>query len=69
MPILIGIGLLLLAQSCFYFGDLHCRSRTAAVIRDVLNGFAMGLVFVPLTTIAMLKLPKEALRQCTGIST
>jgi DHA2 family multidrug resistance protein len=66
--VLIGIGLLLLARSCFYFGEFTLQVSTAAVIPPtVLNGFAMGLVFVPLTTITMLKLPKEALGNATGI--
>jgi len=65
--ILIGIGLLLLAQSCFNFGDFTLQVSTAAVIPPtVLNGLAMGLVFVPLTTITLLKLLREALGNATG---
>lgn len=66
--ILIAVGLLLLARSCFHFGDFSLQVSTAAVIPPtVMNGFGMGLVFVPLTTIAMLKLPREALGNATGI--
>jgi DHA2 family multidrug resistance protein len=66
--ILIGLGILLLVQSCFDLGQFTLQVSTAAVIPPtILNGFAIGMIFVPLTAIAMAKLPKEELGNATGI--
>lgn len=66
--LLVGVGFLLLAQSCFDFGNFTLQISTERVIMPtVLNGFAIGMIFVPLTTTTMAGLPKEAMGNATGI--
>jgi DHA2 family multidrug resistance protein len=66
--LLIGMGLLVLGQSCFYFGGLTLQISIGHVIAPaILNGVGIGLIFVPLATTTMAALPKEAMGNATGI--
>jgi len=66
--VIIGLGFLLLSYSCFEFGHFTLQVSTAAVLwPTILNGIAIGMIFVPLTTITMARLPKEEIGNATGI--
>jgi DHA2 family multidrug resistance protein len=66
--ILIGAGFLLLTYSSFMFGGINLEiSMRNIIIPSVLNGFAISLIFVPLTTSAMGTLAREQIGNATGI--
>jgi len=66
--ILIGAGFLLLAYSAFMFGGINLQiSMRSIVIPSILNGFAIALIFVPLTTATMGTLAREQIGTATGI--
>jgi DHA2 family multidrug resistance protein len=66
--ILIGAGFLLLTYSSFMFGGINLEiSMRNIIVRSVLNGFAISLIFVPLTTSAMGTLAREQIGNATGI--
>jgi MFS transporter, DHA2 family, multidrug resistance protein len=66
--ILIGGGFLLLTYSSFMFGGINLEiSMRNIIIPSVLNGFAISLVFVPLTTSTMGTLAREQIGNATGI--
>lgn len=65
---IVALGFLLMGYSCFQFGDFTLDVSTAAVLAPtIVNGVAIGMIFVPLTTITMAKLSKEAMGNATGI--
>jgi DHA2 family multidrug resistance protein len=66
--LLLGIGFLLLSQSCFAFGNLTLDISIGHVIGPlILNGLASGITFVPLAAITMATLPREGIGNATGI--
>jgi DHA2 family multidrug resistance protein len=66
--ILIGAGFLLLTYSSFMFGAINLQiSMRDIIIPSVLNGFAISLIFVPLTTSTMGTLAREQIGNATGI--
>jgi DHA2 family multidrug resistance protein len=66
--ILIGAGFLLLAYSEFLFGDINLQiSMWSIVVPSIINGFAITLIFVPLTTSTMGMLAPEQIGSGTGI--
>jgi DHA2 family multidrug resistance protein len=66
--ILIGAGFLLLTYSSFMFGGINLQiSMRNIIIPSVLNGFAISLIFVPLTTSTMGTLAREQIGNATGI--
>jgi DHA2 family multidrug resistance protein len=66
--ILIGAGFLLLAYSSFMLGDINLFiGMRSIIIPSVLNGFAISLIFVPLTTSTMGTLPRDQMGNATGI--
>jgi DHA2 family multidrug resistance protein len=65
---LIGAGFLLLAYSVFMFGEINLQiSMRSIVIPSILNGFAISLIFVALTTSTMGTLAREQMGTGTGI--
>jgi DHA2 family multidrug resistance protein len=68
--LLIGVGFLLLACSSFMFGAINVEiSMRSVVIPGILNGFAIAMIFVPLTTATTATLPREQIGNATGILT
>src|SRR5947209_1809144 len=66
--ILIGVGFLLLSYSSFMLGDLNLVvAMRNIVIPSILNGFAISLIFVPLTTSTMGTLDRAQMGNATGI--
>ncbi len=65
---LIGAGFFLAAVTCFMLGNLTLDvSGTHFVLPNVIQGVAMGLIFVPLTTVALGTLSNEQIGNATGI--
>ena len=65
---LIGAGFSLTAVTCFMLGNLTLDvTGTHFVLPNVIQGLAMGLIFVPLTTVAMGTLSNEQIGNATGI--
>jgi DHA2 family multidrug resistance protein len=65
---LIGGGFLLLAYSVFLFGAINLQiSIWSIVIPNILNGFAIATIFVPLTTSTVGTLAREQIGSGTGI--
>ncbi len=65
---LVALGFLLLAASSFLMGNFDIQiSQFNVVIPNLLNGFGAPLVFVPLTTAAVVTLRREQMGNATGI--
>ena len=65
--LLITIGVLIRGASLFMLGDLNLTmSMTSVIWPNIINGFANGFLFVPLTTMTMKTLPKELMGAGTG---
>jgi DHA2 family multidrug resistance protein len=66
--LLIGFGFLALAFSVSQFGDINLEIATRNVAwPNVLSGFAMGFIFVPLTVTSMASLPNEQMGNAAGV--
>jgi DHA2 family multidrug resistance protein len=66
--LLIGFGFLILAYAVSEFGDINLEIATRNVAwPNVLSGFAMGFIFVPLTTTSMGALPNEQMGNAAGV--
>jgi DHA2 family multidrug resistance protein len=66
--LLLVLGLLILGVSTLMLGNLNLGiSMTSVIIPNVLNGFASGFIFVPLTTMAMGRLSKQEVGNAAGI--
>src|ERR1051326_9620791 len=66
--ILIGTGFLLLMYSSLMFGGINLEiSMRNIIIPSLLNGFAISLIFVRLTTSTMGTLAREQIGNATGI--
>ncbi len=66
--ILITIGVLIRGTSLFMLGDLNLSMSMGSVAwPNIVNGFANGFLFVPLTTITMKTLPNELMGAGTGL--
>jgi DHA2 family multidrug resistance protein len=66
--IMIISGFILLALSLFLLSGVNLQISIFSVIwPNVMMGFAIGLVFVPLTTIAVQTLPNEMIGTATGL--
>ncbi len=65
---LIGGGFAILAFSVFSLGHINLDIGMASVVwPNIINGLAMGFIFVPLSTMAMGTLPNEQIGNATGI--
>ena len=66
--ILIMIGVLIRGASLFMLGDLNLSMSMGSVVwPNIVNGFANGFLFVPLTTMTMKTLPNELMGAGTGL--
>jgi DHA2 family multidrug resistance protein len=66
--VLLAIGLVILAISAAMLGQINLEIAMISVAwPNVINGFATGFIFVPLTTLAMGKLRKQEMGNATGI--
>jgi DHA2 family multidrug resistance protein len=66
--LLIGAGFLLLGYSSFMFGNISLViGMQSIVVPSILNGFAISLIFVPLTTSTMGTLSQQQMGNATGI--
>ena len=66
-PVILGVGLLVLS---FYLNsELSFLTERSYVMTSLyLRGFAMGMIFTPLSTMSLLTLPREKMAQASGIS-
>ena len=61
--------LVLSAWSCWWLGDLNQYAGVGDVFWPrMIQGFGMGLTFVPVTTVMLAPLPKNELASATGVS-
>lgn len=66
--ILLVIGILIRGTSLFMLGNLDLSMSMSSIIwPNIINGFANGFLFVPLTTLSMKTLPRELTGAGTGI--
>ncbi len=66
--LLMAIGIVIRAASLFMLGNLNLSMGMGNVIwPNIVNGFANGFLFVPLTTMAMKTLPNELMGAGTGL--
>src|SRR5438552_1135508 len=65
---LILFGFCVLAFSTYLFSDINLQiSMGSIVFPGIISGFALGFVFVPLTTMAMGTLPNEQMGNASGV--
>jgi DHA2 family multidrug resistance protein len=66
--IMIIAGFIILALGSFLLGEINLDISISSIIwPNVIMGFAIGMIFVPLTTIAMGSLPNEMIGTATGL--
>lgn len=67
--ILTAVGLTLFAVSCWQLGDLNQYAGVGDIFWPrILQGFGMGLTFVPVMTVMLAPVPKNELSSATGVS-
>jgi DHA2 family multidrug resistance protein len=65
---LLAFGFLALGLSTMMLSHLNLGiSMTSVVVPNLLNGFASGFIFVPLTTLAMSRLHKQEIGNAAGL--
>ncbi len=65
---LLTTGFVILGISCFMFSQLTLQvAESTLLLPNVLNGFGLGFIFVPLTTLMVGNLPNDQLGNATGI--
>ena len=66
--LLMAFGFALLGYSTWMLGHINLNIGMASVVMpNIVNGFAMGFIFVPLTTMTLSRLPKKEMGNATGI--
>lgn len=66
--ILIAFGFGVLSYALFMFGGINLNiSMTNVIWPNIVNGLALGFIFVPLTVVAMGTLSREQISNATGI--
>jgi DHA2 family multidrug resistance protein len=66
--LLMAFGFGLLGASTWMLGSINLQiGMSSVVIPNILNGFAMGFIFVPLTTVTLSRLHKQEIGNGTGI--
>jgi len=66
--IMIIAGFIILACGSFLLGEINLQISISSIIwPNVIMGLAIGMIFVPLTTIAMGTLPNEMIGTATGL--
>src|ERR1043166_334642 len=65
---LVMFGFCVLAYSIFLFGKINLEISISSIIwPNIISGFAMGFIFVPLTTIALGTLSNEQMGNASGV--
>jgi DHA2 family multidrug resistance protein len=65
---LIVFGFSTLAMACFMLGHINLQIASSSVtLPSIISGFALGFIFVPLTTISMGTLERAQISNATGI--
>ena len=65
---LIMVGFLVLGVATYMFSDINLMITSASITwPNIISGFAMGFIFVPLTTMAMGTLPNEQMGNASGV--
>lgn len=68
--ILVGFGMLVFGASTWWMGNLTETAGYWDIFWPrLVQGFALGFLFVPLTTVTLAAVPKEELAGATGVST
>jgi DHA2 family multidrug resistance protein len=63
-----AFGFAVLGYSTWLLGQINLAIGMGSVIMpNILSGFAMGFIFVPLTTMTLSRLPKREMGNATGI--
>jgi DHA2 family multidrug resistance protein len=66
--LLMAFGFAVLGYSTWLLGQINLNIGMGSVIMpNILSGFAMGFIFVPLTTMTLSRLPKREMGNATGI--
>jgi DHA2 family multidrug resistance protein len=66
--LLMAFGFSLLGASTWMLGNISLEiGMVSIVLPNILNGFAMGFIFVPLTTMTLSRLRKQEMGNATGI--
>ena len=66
--ILIAFGFLVLSFATHMFADINLSISSSSIVwPNVISGFAMGFIFVPLTTMAMGTLPNQQMGNASGV--
>ncbi len=66
--LLMAFGFALLAASTWMLGNISLEiSMSWVIMPNILNGFAMGFIFVPLTTMTLSRLRKQDIGNASGI--
>jgi MFS transporter, DHA2 family, multidrug resistance protein len=65
---LVMFGFLLLGYATYQFSDINLMVTSSSITwPNIISGFAMGFIFVPLTTMAMGTLPNEQMGNASGV--
>jgi DHA2 family multidrug resistance protein len=66
--LLMAFGFGLLGASTWMLGNISLQiGMRSVIVPNILNGFAMGFIFVPLTTVTLSRLRKQEMGNATGI--
>jgi len=67
LPIIVGVALLALS---FYLNSFlsFLTEHSYIMLTLYIRGFAMGLIFTPLSTVMLLQIPREKMAQASGLS-
>jgi DHA2 family multidrug resistance protein len=66
--VLMAFGFALLGYSTWMLGNISLQiGMSSVVMPNIINGFAMGFIFVPLTTMTLSRLRKQEMGNATGI--
>ena len=66
--LLMAFGFAILGYSTWLLGQINLTiGMGSVVIPNITSGFAMGFIFVPLTTMTLSRLPKKEMGNATGI--
>lgn len=61
-------GIFLLAYSMYLFSFFSFESENAQIMLPLyLRGFSLGLIFIPLSAIALMEIPREKIAQASGL--
>ena len=65
---LVLFGFVVLGYATYRFSDINLMITSASITwPNIISGFAMGFIFVPLTTMAMGTLPNEQMGNASGV--